>query len=160
MSAGHFFVGADVPRISIYRMPLKIGACGMQNKICYISPINSVNRIPPRPCFGKLKRELWPVQWTVNGPRTVSWDLKVDLSQTQKCNMYTIFQDIKVFLAVTFLKLNIFWFCFFLTASTFSETFKNEVYSPKPHLWGSPTLFKFKNTSKSERSDIRIWRCF
>jgi len=40
-------------------------------------------------------------------------------------------------MAVTFLKLNIFWFCFFLTISTYCETLKNEVYLPKTNFWGS-----------------------
>ena len=52
-------------------------------------------------------------------------------------------------MAVTFLKLNIFWFGFFLTISTYSETFKNEIDLPKTHLWGSPTPSKLLKTLKS-----------
>ena len=49
-----------------------------------------------------------------------------------------------VYSAVTFFKLNIFWFCFFLTISTYPETFKNEVDLPKTHPWESPTPSKTK----------------
>ena len=57
-------------------------------------------------------------------------------------------------MAVTFLKLNIFVFVFFLTTSIYPETFKNEVDLPKCYLWeggggGSPTPFKTKKSSKS-----------
>ena len=42
-------------------------------------------------------------------------------------------------MAVTFLKINIFWNGFFLATSTYSETSKNEVYLSKTHFWGITT---------------------
>ena len=37
-------------------------------------------------------------------------------------------------MTVTFLKFNIFWLCFFLTISTYPETFKNGIDLPKTNL--------------------------
>ena len=51
-------------------------------------------------------------------------------------------------MVVTFLKLNIFLFGFFLTASTFSETSKNEVYLLKTNFWGGHYLPPFKTKMK------------
>ena len=48
-------------------------------------------------------------------------------------------------MAVTFLKLNIFWFSFFLIISTYPETFKNKVYLPKTNFWGSLPPIQNKN---------------
>ena len=75
-----------------------------------------------------------------------TWEPTAVKTSFQYLPIYSFFK-----MAVTFLKFNIFWFCFFLTTSTFPETFKNEVDLPKTHLWGSPTFLQnYKNHQNSE----------
>ena len=76
----------------------------------------------------------------------------------QRCIIFRIWRTPNIFvllLSVTLLKLNIFCFSFFLIIFREPETFKNEVYLPKPHLWGVPTPYNtLKNIKTRDISQL------
>ena len=87
--------------------------------------------------FLNLERNLYALVWPYIWVAPRGWEVLSQISGIKKKRNGKM--------VVTFLKLNIFLLCFFLTTSTFSETSKNEVYSLKTNFWGTLPPIQNKN---------------